>query len=83
MQVKSIAECSKTFIKLPFVFKIFVFSIFEWPLKAGFTVVILRKALAISADPDEIPQSVPFYLDLHYFPNLLILNLITGSTIYF
>ena len=43
MQVKSIAECSKrafcnTFnlhlatIKLPFVFKIFVLSIFEWPL---------------------------------------------------
>ena len=27
-----------TFIKLPFVFKIFVLSIFEWPLKPGFTV---------------------------------------------
>ena len=27
-----------TFIKLPFVIKIFVFSIFEWPLKTGFTV---------------------------------------------
>ena len=27
-----------TFIKVPFVIKIFVFSIFEWPLKAGFTV---------------------------------------------
>ena len=27
-----------TFIKLPFVFKVFVLSIFEWPLKAGFTV---------------------------------------------
>ena len=26
------------FIKLPFVFKIFVLSIFEWPLKTGFTV---------------------------------------------
>ena len=42
MQVKSIAECSKrvlsTFIKLPFVFKTFVLSIFEWPLKTGFTV---------------------------------------------
>ena len=40
MQVKSIAECSKgkhsalfsTFIKLPFVIKIFVLSVFEWPL---------------------------------------------------
>ena len=27
-----------TFIKLPFVIKIFVLSIFEWPLKAGDTV---------------------------------------------
>ena len=44
MQVKSIAECSKdsailsTFIKLPFVIKIFILSSFEWPLKTGFTV---------------------------------------------
>ena len=28
-----------TFIKLPFVIKIFVLSIFEWPPKTGFTVV--------------------------------------------
>ena len=27
-----------TFIKLPFVFKTFVLSIFEWLLKTGFTV---------------------------------------------
>ena len=27
-----------TFIKLPFVVKIFVLSTFEWPLKTGFTV---------------------------------------------
>ena len=26
------------FIKLPFVFKTFVLSVFEWPLKTGFTV---------------------------------------------
>ena len=43
MQVKSIAECSNsailsTFIKVPFVIKIFVWSIFEWPLQTGFTV---------------------------------------------
>ena len=45
-QVKSIAECSKMdhsailliFIKLPFVIKIFVLSIFEWSLKTSFTV---------------------------------------------
>ena len=28
------------FIKLPFVFKSFVLSIFEWPLKTGFTVLV-------------------------------------------
>ena len=27
-----------TFIKLPFVIKIFVLTIFEWPLKTGFTL---------------------------------------------
>ena len=30
-----------TFIKLPFVFKAFVLSIFEWSLKTGFTVLYL------------------------------------------
>ena len=48
MQVKSIAECSKGrehsailsfLIKLPFVIKIFVLSIFEWPFYTGFTVL--------------------------------------------
>ena len=46
LQVKSIAECCKehsaillTFIKLPFLIKIFVLSIFEWPLMTGFTVL--------------------------------------------
>ena len=43
MQVKSIAECShsailSTFIKLQFVVKIFVLSIFEWPFYTGFTI---------------------------------------------
>ena len=45
MQVKSIAECSRehsailsTCIKLPSVFKVFVLSSFEWPLKTSFTV---------------------------------------------
>ena len=28
-----------TFIKLPFVIKSFVLSVFEWPLKTGFTVL--------------------------------------------
>ena len=30
-----------TFIKLQFVIKIFVLSIFEWPLKTGFTVLAI------------------------------------------
>ena len=43
MQVKSIAECSygsitSTFIKLPFVIKIFVLTIFEWQFYTYFTV---------------------------------------------
>ena len=46
MQVKVLQNAPRehsaillTFIKLPFVFKTFVLSIFEWPLKADFTVV--------------------------------------------
>ena len=45
MQAKSIAEHSailSTFIKLPFVFKSIVLSIFEWPLRTGFTVVLFQ-----------------------------------------
>ena len=39
MQVKSIAECIiSTFIKLPFVIKIFILPIFEWPFCTDFTV---------------------------------------------
>ena len=46
MQVKNIcrmlqgehSEMLSTFIKLPFVIKIFVLSIFEWPFYTGFTV---------------------------------------------
>ena len=39
MQVKVLhSAILSTFIKLPFVIKIFVLSIFEWPLKTGFTV---------------------------------------------
>ena len=45
-----------TFIKLPFVFKIFVLSIFEWPLKTGFTVipcVIFQACLEKALESDE------------------------------
>ena len=49
MHVKNITECSKgsgafcntlTFIQLPFVIKIFILSIFEWPYYTGFTVCL-------------------------------------------
>ena len=30
-----------TFIKLPFVIKVFVLSVFEWPLKTGFIVFFI------------------------------------------
>ena len=41
MQVISIAESAilLTFIKLPFVIKIFILSVFEWPFYTGFTVL--------------------------------------------
>ena len=40
MQVKNIAECSpRTFIRPPFVIKIFVLYIFEWLFYTGFTVI--------------------------------------------
>ena len=35
-----------TFIKLPFVIKTFVLSIFEWPLKTGFTVHSAKSSLS-------------------------------------
>ena len=37
-----------TFIKLPFAMKIFVLSIFEWPLKTGFAVVLFFHTLVPS-----------------------------------
>ena len=36
-----------TFIKLPFVIKIFVLSIFEWPLYTGFTVLVSFQVLQV------------------------------------
>ena len=39
------SEILLTFIKLPFVIKIFVLSIFEWPFYIGFTVIPLTEML--------------------------------------
>ena len=82
MQVKSIAECSplehsailSTFIKLPFVIKIIVLSIFEWPFYKGFTVVIFDPSTLCSLDnhtlgnrkdPVDMPQNVALHQALH------------------
>ena len=44
-----------TCIKLPFVIKIFVLSIFEWPLKTGFTVYIY--CIGAREQPSMLEQS--------------------------
>ena len=54
MQVKSIAAAIlSTFIKPPFAIKIFVLSIFEWPLKTGFTAYIFKGVNTCIKDPDK------------------------------
>ena len=40
-----------TFIKLPFVIKNFVLSIFEWQLKTGFTVYYFSRSLLLQTRP--------------------------------
>ena len=50
-----------TFIKLPFALKTFVLSIFEWPLKTGFTVISESTVF----DPDQARHSVRSDLDLN------------------
>ena len=41
-----------TFIKLPFVIKTSVLSIFEWPFKTGFTVLLYIESVNISSLTD-------------------------------
>ena len=65
MQVKSILS---TFIKLPFVVKTFVLSIFEWPLKTGFTV---------SAVPDGTNLKGPNALHVFYITKLVSDDVVT------
>ena len=69
MQVKSIAECSwhsailSTFIKLPFVFKTFVLSILERPLKTGFTIPE-EDMCASSEDSNELSSRLYFFFNV-------------------
>ena len=56
------SEILLTFIKLPFVIKIFVLSIFEWPLKTGFTDTL-----------DENPYRAFIVSDVYYSSHLPML----------
>ena len=74
MQVKSIAECSKghsaillTCIKLPFIIKIFVLSIFYRPFYTGFTVHAIRQEFA----PPSFPTVKEIYFQLFISPTFL------------
>ena len=67
MQVNSNAECSKgiehsaillTFIRLPFVIKILVLSIFEWPFYTSFTRVIAIQCHLLNEPVHEISNNV-------------------------
>ena len=72
MQVKSIAECSKwehsaillTCIKLLFVIKMFVLSIFEWPFYTGFTVLLINQGehSAILSTFIKLPLVIKIYV---------------------
>ena len=57
-----------TFIKIPFVIKIFVLSIFEWPLKTGFTVQYLYCGMIFGYG---------FGLEIVAWENLIMIPLIT------
>ena len=64
-----------TFIKLPFVFKTFVLSIFEWPLKTGFTVLLFQRKTAeihYMFSPEGIRER---------FPNLMMSQDTAGSKV--
>ena len=52
MQVKRIAECSilQTFIKLPFVVKTFILSIFEWTFEQVFLYVCFTYLFQTNSD---------------------------------
>ena len=53
-----------TFMKLPFVNKIFVLSIFVWPLKTGFTVHL--NIINISLTRVDVSQSCDHLLQCHH-----------------
>ena len=60
-----------TFIKLPFVMKIFVLSIFEWPFYTGFTVYTRKKPLNGNVGVSNEGRDLYFGLDLYLHPNFV------------
>ena len=63
------AECSKrasaillTFIKLLFAIKTFVLSVFQWPLKTGFTVARMPRCHACNSAHGHEPDTDSLYL---------------------
>ena len=70
-----------TFIKLPFVFKIFVLSIFEWPLKTGFIVLIPYAQVPLINTYADVTSGLGliFGLSLHLYPYFIVYSSSTGS----
>ena len=54
-----------TFIKLPFVNKIFVISIFEWPVYTGFTVRFETNFMYFSGFVGSIPEKQILKISVH------------------
>ena len=81
MEVKSIAECSQrafcytpTCNKLLPVFKSFVLSIFEWPLKTGFAVFLFFSAEVDKVHATAALTAVIKYLEVR--PVVLVIKLL-------
>ena len=74
MKVKSIVKCSKehsaillTCIKLPFVIKIFVLSIFEWSFYTGLTVYAKRTKISRAG-----PHNLAIWVKVQNLKKILI-----------
>ena len=69
-----------TCIKLPFVFKTFFLSIFEWPLKTGFTVHSLDVLISVFGKPRICVYDGGYYCfechenDEYYIPARIVHN---------
>ena len=92
MQVKNIAEIPRehsaillTFIKLPFVLKTFVLSIFEWPLKTGSTAftVLINLLPKINMSSHEDGHHGPLACPLAFMGTSTLMDTITITSVLF